>query len=728
MDTELSSQPNTYSFFLFFPHVTSGVRFLQWRLLYFRSVSPRRHPALRVLREPDSAVHRVLSRQCRRRTLVVPAVLWFKHDLRVDDHPGLAAAAACRTVVPLYVFDRRILSRFSDEMLELLLFAVVDLRKSLKDLGSDLMIRFGMAESIIQDLVKEVHATHVFAEEEVEYELRRTIDVVRETLATVSFSEGNPRFVLWNAPLYDLKNLKELPASYDEFKKLKFPVISPLFPSKLPNLEVDLIWGSMPTLDDLNKFMNDFRGESKDRWMSIKEISAESVLQKNQFVPPNNQNEKLGTSASGEINWNNSYKHSQSERPKSVFVTQRGNSVGGGTTTVLNGLAAYLRYLEGTVRDDWQEVHEKLRNAESREGASFGTLFGSALCLGIISRRRAYYEAIKYEKERNAGFLSPFGYSAATVAAVADTVCSMEWYWLTASKSQLIDKGTYTIQIWRWKGFLIQYTVVGHEGPAVLLVHGFAAFLEHYRDNITGIAEGGNRVWALTLLGFGRSEKPNIVYTEIIWAELLRDFIIEVVGEPVHLVGNSLGGYFVAIVAGLWPAVAKSVVLINSAGDVVPQYSLVPLSKDRQNSPVAWLGARLLLLFLRLRLKDLLKSYYPTREERVDDWLISEMTRASGDPGAVVVIESIFSFNLSIPLNRLLEGFENRVLVIQGMKDPITDSKSKLALLKEHCKGILIRELDAGHCPHDELPEEVNSIIQEWVVSVGGKILSADRR
>jgi len=67
-----------------------------------------------------------------------------------------------------------------------------------------------------------------------------------------------------------------------------------------------------------------------------------------------------------------------------------------------------------------------LRDAESREGASFGTLFGSALCLGIISRRRAYYEAIKYEKERNAGFLSPFGYSAATVAAVADTVCSME--------------------------------------------------------------------------------------------------------------------------------------------------------------------------------------------------------------------------------------------------------------------------------------------------------------
>lgn len=85
---------------------------------------------------------------------------------------------------------------------------------------------------------------------------------------------------------------------------------------------------------------------------------------------------------------------------------------------------------------------------------------------------------------------------------------------------------------------------MGEEGPATLLVHGFGAFLEHYRDNIRAIAEGRNRVWAITLLGFGKSEKPNIEYTELMWAEMLRDFIIEVVGEPAHLVGNSIGGTF----------------------------------------------------------------------------------------------------------------------------------------------------------------------------------------
>ena len=89
-----------------------------------------------------------------------------------------------------------------------------------------------------------------------------------------------------------------------------------------------------------------------------------------------------------------------------------------------------------------------------------------------------------------------------------------------------------------------QYTVSGNEGPAVLLVHGFGAFFEHFRYNISHIADSGNRVWAVTLLGFGKSEKPNIVYTEVMWAKLVRDFIIQVVGEPVHLVGNSIGGMF----------------------------------------------------------------------------------------------------------------------------------------------------------------------------------------
>lgn len=83
----------------------------------------------------------------------------------------------------------------------------------------------------------------------------------------------------------------------------------------------------------------------KDELMLIKKTSAEDILTKTQVLS-NNQIE-------GSLS--NSYKqNNRKKRGNSVFVTQ-GSSVGGGTSDVLNALAAYLRYLEGTMRDDWQE-------------------------------------------------------------------------------------------------------------------------------------------------------------------------------------------------------------------------------------------------------------------------------------------------------------------------------------------------------------------------------------
>ncbi|KAL6127000.1 hypothetical protein ACLB2K_075045 [Fragaria x ananassa] len=610
------------------------------------------------------------------------AVVWLKHDLRIDDHPALLAAADHSGAIPLYVFDHRILSRFEDEMLEMAVAALEDLRNALRDKGTNLMVRFGKAENVIQDIVEKVRVVGaVYAEEEVEYGLREMVGVVKERLGAMQASA--PEFVLWRTPFYDVKSLKGVPDSYNDFTKLRLPITMPLPPATFSGSAMELDWGPMPTFDDLKEFVNANPCKMQERWTSIKV---------------------------------------QSKSRDEVFVTTEGKTIGGQTSTVLNSLGAYLRYLDGESRDDfWQKVHERMPYAESRDGASFNTLFGTALSLGILSRRRVYFEAIKHEKERNSGFLSPLG-SGATISAAVDSVCSMEWYWLVALKSQISDDRRYQIRIWRWKGYLIQYTVVGHEGPAMLLVHGFGAFLEHYRDNIGHIAEGGNRVWAITVLGFGKSEKPNIVYTELLWSEMVRDFILEVVGEPVHLVGNSIGGYIIAIVARLWPALANSVCLINSGGEVMP-YSSAPFIKERKTSGASWLGARFLLFYLRFQLKDIVQKCYPNKTERVDNWLIDEMLRASYDPGVVVVLESVFSFNLSLPLNYLLKGFKEKVLIIQGMRDPISNSKSKVAMIKEHCDGFLIKELDAGHCPHDELPDEVNSIICEWILTLSSKRL-----
>ncbi|CAM0952618.1 unnamed protein product [Alopecurus aequalis] len=650
------------------------------------------------------------------------AVVWFKHDLRVDDHPGLVAACAerRRPVVPLYVFDRRILAGYSDTMLELLLFALKDLKLALKLQQSDLLLALGNAEDVVLKLANEVQAGVIYTEEEVEHSVRSVLGNVEFSVSNGSFTWGNPpEMEVWSAPLYDYKSLRELSASHDQFleEKLRMatPLTSPTFPALNMGLDTVFCSGSLPTLEELKVFLKESR-MPQDDWVPIKSTSARSILKAILSQRKIKSNVTLSVSNGGDIEDISINAVAPARRIKdSFFASESSLEIRGGTDITLDALEAYLKYLEGTGKSSWQELHDKVRFAETRDGASFYTLFGAAIQLGVISRRRVYQETIQYERDRNAGFLSPFGYSTPTVTSAVDAICSLEWSSLLALKSQLSVEGKYPLKFWRWKGYLIQYTSVGDEGPAVLLVHGFGASLQHFRDNISCIADQGHRVWAITLLGFGRSEKPNVDYSELLWSELLRDFIVDVVREPVHLVGNSIGGYICAIAAGLWPSLANSLVLLNSAGSVVPSYSFIPLNKEGRTSWLSRLLPSLLLLFLRSRAGSILKDYYPTRTERVDKTLVDEIIRASYDPGATTVIESIFNFNLSIPLNFLFDSFGGNILVIQGMKDPLTKSESFVSMLREHCSKVHIRELNAGHAPHDEVPDQVNSLLSEWM-------------
>ena len=89
----------------------------------------------------------------------------------------------------------------------------------------------------------------------------------------------------------------------------------------------------------------------------------------------------------------------------------------------------------------------------------------------------------------------------------------------------------------------------------------------------------------------------------------------------------------------------------------------------------------------------------------------------------------------------------------KGMKDPLTKSEAFVTMLREHCSKVQIRELNAGtpqnpnvftdftfkccivhhyiflfmvnitgHAPHDEVPDEVNTLLCEWTKQIEVKL------
>ena len=67
----------------------------------------------------------------------------------------------------------------------------------------------------------------------------------------------------------------------------------------------------------------------------------------------------------------------------------------------------------------------------------------------------------------------------------------------------------------------------------------------------------GTQVYAPTFPGYGRSEKQALAYSQELWRDFLRDFVLEVVGRPVVIAGNSIGGFISASLAADYPSLVK---------------------------------------------------------------------------------------------------------------------------------------------------------------------------
>jgi hypothetical protein len=143
---------------------------------------------------------------------------------------------------------------------------------------------------------------------------------------------------------------------------------------------------------------------------------------------------------------------------------------------------------------------------------------------------------------------------------------------------------THQEAFYDWKcGTSIKYTRAGTRGAPILLAHGFGVGAYHFERNIPELAEN-HRVFAVDILGQGGSwptrelqpgEGP-LRYCAETWTEQLHHFIQEHVGEPVYVVGNSLGGFLGANLAANHPDAVKGLILLNAA----PFWSFRPPGED----------------------------------------------------------------------------------------------------------------------------------------------------
>lgn len=691
---------------------------------------------------------------------IVPGrkLVWFKHDLRVDDQPGVAAAVGSGECVAAFVFDPAMYSHLlsTPSGIEGLVGAVTALREELQQRGSGLVVRQGPLAPTLLQLATETCCDEIVVEDEVEFRWHSAV------LDVVAGIPDDMKLRRWQLDCYEPNTYCD---NFREFRKRRGQLLPPQPPQELlPPLPAGISLGEIPQPATFGIAVAE--SAALRQHFGFVDVACRSLLSLEPW-----RHDMAAQLVGGEA----SVRKALDAYLSFDAASARGAENSPGSTSLAAALAAATAAGE----------------APSSPGGSFPAVFGQALSLGLLSRRRVAALAAVAEQsakgERRLFSGSDRKAPVAAAAAAAKWSEAADFHWHLAATDRIRDTRTGdAARHWRWRGVLIDYytadlVAVGAtpfasaddvssadiirgeplvaalasqageatpavstagEGslqgglcvaavdarpnaPAVLLVHGFGAFGEQWRGQILALTRAGYKVYAPTFPGYGRSEKPAVSYSAELWRDFLRDFVLEVVGRPVVVTGNSIGGYIGAALAADYPTLCAGLVLLNTAGQVTPGWQpaddgKAPKATVKSPPPRILVEAlsRGLFLFLERSIPWNLSRLYPGDQTNADAWLAQEIYRAACDPGALSVFQSVFYLPKPRPLNHLVADlWGGPTLVLQGVLDPLNDAKGRAKAIAAACPNVAVQLVDAGHCPHDESPAAVNAVLLEFLAA-----------
>ena len=153
-------------------------------------------------------------------------ILWYRNDLRIQDHEALfKASEKTSEVIPVYIFDPRLFTEHHLGFLktgelrhQFLIESVQNLRKNLQEIGSNLIVRTGFPEDILPQLAQEIQADEIYTSEEITQEENEVDSLVEERLKT----DGRKVKFFWQSTLFHVDDLpmdiQNLPDVFTQFR------------------------------------------------------------------------------------------------------------------------------------------------------------------------------------------------------------------------------------------------------------------------------------------------------------------------------------------------------------------------------------------------------------------------------------------------------------------------------------------------------------------------------
>lgn len=269
-----------------------------------------------------------------------------------------------------------------------------------------------------------------------------------------------------------------------------------------------------------------------------------------------------------------------------------------------------------------------------------------------------------------------------------------------------------------WKHGRIYYTKTGSGAP-LLLIHDLHPASSSYEwSRMMKKLEKTNTVYTIDLLGCGRSDKPNITYTNYLYVQLIDNFIKDVIKEKTDVVATGSSVSFTVMACNMEKNLFKKIILINPE-----EMSVLNRTPDKKKNVAKFLlDLPVIGTFLyntkvhELKINRMFREKYYYKKQLISTKAQDVYFEAAhlGEGAGRYLYASIISDYTNISITHALKNIENKICIIGSRERP-----HSVEILDEYTEcnhNIETAYLsNSKYLPQLETPDKVNEILQVFL-------------
>ena len=286
----------------------------------------------------------------------------------------------------------------------------------------------------------------------------------------------------------------------------------------------------------------------------------------------------------------------------------------------------------------------------------------------------------------------------------------------TASKKNLLsDKdGEY----YNWKYGNIFYTKTGTGSP-VLLIHDTDAAASSIEWNkLIYRLSKKHTVYAIDLLGCGRSDKPAIEYTNYLYVQMIQGFMNDIIQEKTTVISSNISASYVIMANHIDDTYFKKIILINPVS--LKQLNIIPDQSSKFKKSIIQLpfvGTFVYNIMNNMQHIDMsFRSRYVSKPQLISssiEDIYYEAAHKNGSNGRFLYSSLIGNY-LNNSISHALKSISTPVLIIGSV-----EMKHYELTLNDYHKvnsNLDITRINNGSLyPHMEIPEKINTLIEDYI-------------